>query len=126
MQIFYVNELILEILTKHNTIFSYSYTFSGTKLNFKEEKNLFAQFYETCYTYYFIYSIIYYPFKNEINEIQRKWSNEFGCLLFLGYYQPAGPLINSHIVGPQNLTKQPTTSPLDSESQQSSSVGEGM
>ncbi|XP_031626867.1 uncharacterized protein LOC116343110 isoform X2 [Contarinia nasturtii] len=49
-----------------------------------------------------------------------------------GYYQPAGPLINSHshlIGGPQNLTKQPTVSPLDSESlqqsQQSSSVGEG-
>ena len=54
-------------------------------------------------------------------------------LLFAGYYQPAGPLINphSHLVGgPQNLTKQPTSSPLDSESvlqqsQQSSSIGEG-
>ncbi|XP_055302088.1 uncharacterized protein LOC129568368 isoform X2 [Sitodiplosis mosellana] len=49
-----------------------------------------------------------------------------------GYYQPAGPLINPHphlVGGPQNLTKQPTSSPLDSESlqqsQQSSSVGEG-
>lgn len=54
-------------------------------------------------------------------------------LLFVGYYQPAGPLINPHphlVGGPQNLTKQPTSSPLDSESilqqsQQSSSVGEG-
>lgn len=51
-------------------------------------------------------------------------------LLFAGYYQPAGPLINPHLVGgPQNLTKQPTSSPLDPESlqqsQQTSSVGEG-
>lgn len=56
----------------------------------------------------------------------------FVYLFFIitGYYQPAGPLINSHLVGgPQNLTKQPTSSPLDSESlqqsQQTSSVGEG-
>lgn len=51
-------------------------------------------------------------------------------MAFAGYYQPAGPLISSHLVGgPQNLTKQPTASPLDSESlqstQQPNPVGEG-
>lgn len=53
--------------------------------------------------------------------------NKSFFLFISGYYQPAGPLITSHLVsGPQNLTKQPLSSPLDSESlqqsQQSSSV----
>lgn len=53
------------------------------------------------------------------------------CKFSIGYYQPAGPLITSHLVGgPQNLTKSSIPSPLDSDPlqqpQQSTSAGEGM
>lgn len=106
----------------------------------RKEKKLQRNFMEhVIFHYIFFYYIkltifILLVWGNKENNIA-KWSNEICLSLFLhmafiGYYQPAGPLINSHLVGgPQNLTKQPTASPLDPESlqqsQQTSSVGEG-